>query len=255
MDERSSAFFALGLSKSTHAPVVVISTSGTAPANFFPAIIEASLSRIPLIILSADRPDHLVGTGANQTINQQKLYGSHVRYFKDTGLPTEQLDDLKKILQETINHSNGSVLQMPPGPVHLNFPFEKPLLPDDLLKIDHPQYSFKSSKITERNAANMPVLPKSAKPLIVAGPMEENCYQEDIIDFAEKIQAPILADPLSQLRYGYNNRQILANYDYFLKIMDIHPDLVIRFGKKPTSTILCRARCTGFGRRGSFGIG
>ena len=71
VDERSSAFFALGLSKSTQMPVVVISTSGTAPANFFPAVIEASLSRVPLIILSADRPQHLIGTGENQAINQQ----------------------------------------------------------------------------------------------------------------------------------------------------------------------------------------
>ena len=104
MDERSSAFFALGLSKSTQTPVVVISTSGTAPANFFPAVIEASLSRIPLIILSADRPHHLIGTGANQAINQQELYGSHVRYFKDTGLPTENLDILEEILQKAMGN-------------------------------------------------------------------------------------------------------------------------------------------------------
>ena len=81
MDERSSAFFALGLAKSTQKPVVLISTSGTAPANFYPAVIEASLSRVPLIILSADRPPYLIGTGANQTINQQNLYGSQKRSY------------------------------------------------------------------------------------------------------------------------------------------------------------------------------
>ena len=106
MDERSSAFFALGLAKSTQTPVVVISTSGTAPANFFPAIIEASLSRVPMIIISADRPGHFVGTGANQTINQEELYGIHVRYFNDTGLPTEHLDALEQILQQAINHTS-----------------------------------------------------------------------------------------------------------------------------------------------------
>ena len=81
---------------------------------------------------------------------------------------------------------------------------------------------------------------KAAKPLIVVGPMEDNSHQKDIISIAEKIQAPILADPLSQIRYGYNSNQILANYDYFLKIIDIQPDLIIRFGKKPISKILCQ---------------
>ncbi len=219
---------------------MVISTSGTAPANFFPAVIEASLSRIPLIILSADRPVNLVGSGANQTINQQKLYGSHVRYFKDTGLPIEQLDDLEKILQETINHSNGSVLQMPPGPVHLNFPFEMPLLPDNVQTIEIPQFSITSSISIESNQANIPVFKKAAKPLVVAGPMEDDSQQKDIIYFAEKIQAPILADPLSQIRYGYDSKLILANYGHFLQIVDIQPDLIVRFGRKPVSTVLCQ---------------
>ena len=92
VDERCSAFFGLGLAKSTHRPTVLISTSGTAPANFYPAVIEASLSRVPLIILSADRPNYLVGTGSNQTIDQQNLYGNHVRYFTDVSLPINKFD-------------------------------------------------------------------------------------------------------------------------------------------------------------------
>ena len=160
VDERSSAFFAHGISKSNNHPVVVISTSGTAASNFFPAVIEASQSRVPIIILSADRPGNLIGSGSNQTINQQKLYGRHVRYFKDVGLPTENLDLLEKILQESINHSTGSNYQLPPGPVHLNFPFEKPLLPDALNKIKHPKFSFKFPHRTERSISDIPVLPK-----------------------------------------------------------------------------------------------
>ena len=238
LDERSSAFFALGLSKSTQTPVVVISTSGTAPANFFPAVIEASLSCVPLIILSADRPNHLIGTGENQAINQQNLYGSHVRYFKDAGLPIKNLDSLQEILQKAINHSKGSNWQNPPGPVHLNVPFDLPLLPDNIQTIENPQFSFNSFNRIEKNTANIPVLEQAAKPLIVAGPMEENLHQEDIIRFAEKIQAPILADPLSQIRYGYQHELIMAHYDHYLKLVDIHPDLVIRFGRKPTSKVL-----------------
>ena len=95
-DERSSAFFALGLAKSTLKPVVLICTSGTAGANYFPAVIEASLGRVPIIILTADRPEYLVGTGANQTINQQNLFGTHVRYFFDVGLPEKDHKTLQK---------------------------------------------------------------------------------------------------------------------------------------------------------------
>ena len=83
-------------------------------------------------------------------------------------------------------------------------------------------------------------MPKSFKPLIIAGPMDEGHHQEDIVRFAEKIRAPILADPLSQIRYGFNSNLILANYDYFLQIVEIKPDIVIRFGRKPTSKILSK---------------
>ena len=240
MDERSSAYFALGLSKSNKSPVVIISTSGTAAANFFPAVIEASLSRIPIIILSADRPEKLVGSGANQTINQEKLYGSHVRCFNDLSLPTEKLDLLEKTLQKSLNNAVGVDLQQPPGPVHLNFPFEKPLIPNGLQSIEHPHFTFNYDNRIEQKSGNIQVLNKASKPLIVVGPMEENYFQKDIIRFAEKIDAPVLADPLSQIRYGHHSKYILANYDYFLNIVDIRPDLVIRFGRKPTSKKLCK---------------
>ena len=164
MDERSSAFFALGLAKSTLNPVVVLSTSGTAAANFFPAIIEASLSRVPIIILSADRPKNLVGTGSNQTINQEHLYGNHVRYFKDVGLPLKNMDSLEEILQQAMNYLKGSDLEHPPGPIHLNFPFDEPLLPEDLRTLGISKYSFKSSIKNIGNTDDIQILPKSSKP-------------------------------------------------------------------------------------------
>ena len=219
---------------------MVLSTSGTATANHFPAIIEASLSRIPIYIFSADRPENLVGTGENQTINQQYLYGEYPRYFKDIGLPTDNFDSLEKILQQAMNHSMGADLKHPPGPVHLNCPFNEPLMPDELQKIEHPEFSFEPSKSIETDFTNIAILPKSSKPLIVMGPMEENHYQKEILRFAEKLQAPIFADALSQLRYGYEHQNILAHYDHFLKIIDIEPDLIIRFGRKPSSKILCK---------------
>ena len=244
IDERSSAFFALGLAKSTRSPVVIISTSGTATANFYPAVIEASLSRVPIMILTADRPEALVGTGANQTINQQNLYGNYVRYFKDVGLPEDCVDSLEGILYQSFQHVMGIKLQLPPGPVHLNFPFSEPIIGENNIKninfSNFSNFSFKSFSNNVPIQSTIPALPKSAKPLIVVGPMEGSFHQEEIIRLGEKIQAPIFADPLSQIRYGYNHPHMLALYDHFLKIIDIKPDLIIRFGRKPTSKYLCQ---------------
>jgi len=239
VDERSSAFFSLGLAKSTQRPVVLISTSGTAPANFYPAVIEATLSRVSLIILSADRPDYLVETGANQTIDQQNLYGNHVRYFTDVGLPNNKFDLLQEKLDTSFQYAAGMKLEHPPGPVHLNFPFETPLIPETVHGFNTPSFSV-VNHAKPKFRQQFSILSKAKRPMIIAGPMEENVHQEDIIQLAQKINAPILADPISQLRYGFNYRFVLANYDIFLRYTDIQPDLVIRFGRKPTSKVLCQ---------------
>ena len=237
MDERSSAFFALGLAKSTKKPVVLISTSGTAPANFYPAVIEASLSRVPLIILSADRPPYLIGTGANQTINQQNLYGSHVCNFTDVGLPQNNNESLKDHLFTAFQHSSGLKFEEPPGPVHLNFPFDEPLLPENVSGINPLSFTFENIEIPVVKFS-IPILTKSKQPLIIVGPIEGNRHQNDIIQLAEKLNAPILADPLSQLRFGTESKIVLSNYDYFLRYKKINPDLIIRFGRKPTSKVM-----------------
>ena len=127
-DERSSAFFALGLAKATGKPVLVVTTSGTAVAELYPAIIEAYQQRTPLIICTADRPPELVGTGANQTINQHNIFRNHIRWFRDLGLPS--ISDtgfyhLQKIAIKAFRISSSE----DKGPVHLNFPFKKPLEP------------------------------------------------------------------------------------------------------------------------------
>ncbi len=237
MDERSSAFFALGLAKSTQSPVVLICTSGTAGANYFPAVIEASLGRVPLIILTADRPDYLVETGANQTINQQNLYGNHVRYFTDIELPQNDYESLQEKLDSAFNYSIGVDLNQPPGAVHLNFPFDEPLFPENGSEIYLPSFTF--DKI-EKSAVkfSIPILTQSKQPLIIVGPMEGNHHQKELIQLSEKLNAPILADPLSQLRFGITSKMVLANYDYFLRFKKITPDLIIRFGRKPTSKVL-----------------
>ena len=236
-DERSSAFFALGLAKSTLKPVVLICTSGTAGANYFPAVIEASLGRVPIIILTADRPEYLVGTGANQTINQQNLFGIHVRYFFDVGLPEKDHKTLQKKIESAFNHSTGIEFKLPPGPVHLNFPFDEPLIPEKNEAIISPSITIKNMEKPEINFS-IPTLEMAKNPIIIVGPMEGNTHEKELVQFGEKIQAPILADPLSQLRFGTENKIVLSNYDYFLRYKKINPDLVIRFGRKPTSKVL-----------------
>src|SRR5207249_1464151 len=126
LDERASAFFALGLAKATHRPVGVVCTSGTAAANFLPAVVEAAQARVPLMVLTADRPPTLRGTGANQTIDQEHLYGRYTRWFVDAPLPTTGSGRTwRSIGTEAITQ----MVREPPGPVHVNLPFADPLAP------------------------------------------------------------------------------------------------------------------------------
>ena len=128
LDERGAAFFALGLALATEEPVAVVCTSGTAAANFFPAVIEAESAHVPLLLITTDRPHELRHSGSNQTIDQIKLFGNHVCWFVDVALPeTEPLAirSLRTMAGRALAASKG----FPPGPVHLNFPFRKPLEP------------------------------------------------------------------------------------------------------------------------------
>ncbi|HUW77650.1 MAG TPA: 2-succinyl-5-enolpyruvyl-6-hydroxy-3-cyclohexene-1-carboxylic-acid synthase [Candidatus Nanopelagicaceae bacterium] len=127
IDERSAAFLALGIAKATGLPVPVVCTSGTAAANFHPAVLEASHTDTPLIVLTADRPNELRGTGANQTTNQMNLYGSAVRFFAEVGVPEAQVGQVR-YWRSLVSRALASAAT---GPVHLNLAFREPLLPDD----------------------------------------------------------------------------------------------------------------------------
>src|SRR4029450_4364273 len=127
LDERSSAFVALGIAKATRAPVAIACTSGTAAAELLPAVVEASQARVPLVILTADRPPRLRGTGANQTIVQPGLFGGYARRELETPLPTQGIaTEWREIGMSAARDAQG-VLR---GPVHVNLPFEEPLVPD-----------------------------------------------------------------------------------------------------------------------------
>lgn len=129
IDERSAAFFALGIAKKTKKPVAIVCTSGTAAANYMPAIVEARYARVPLIVLTADRPHELRHIGASQTINQVGMYGDFVKIFEEMALPEGSdmmLDYVRQRAGRAYRIAEGPVA----GPVHLNFPFREPLVPD-----------------------------------------------------------------------------------------------------------------------------
>lgn len=250
LDERSAAFLALGLARRTHNPVALICTSGTAGANFYPAIIEASESRVPLLVLTADRPPELRDCNAGQTIDQQKLFGSYPKAYTELALPSIELPMLA-YLRQTVMQSWQRSLGLSPGVVHLNIPFRDPLVPipqseSQSLEADfdveiffghvHPIVpSFAQSPI--------PSLPPFSRGIIVAGcaqPKSPERYCWAIAHLSKSLQMPVLAEGLSPLRnYASLNPYLISTYDLILRNRNLAeklaPDLVIRIGEMPTS--------------------
>tara|TARA_Y100001968_G_C19428884_1_gene755896 strand:- start:368 stop:2035 length:1668 start_codon:yes stop_codon:yes gene_type:complete len=237
VDERSGSFFALGISKNNNIPSVIISTSGTAVANLFPSIIEASLSKTPLIIITADRPSYLINTGENQTINQKNIFGDYVRKFEDLGLPDEK-NTLNKKIKSLIEVAMGK-LDSPPGPIHINVPFENSLIDDGSInKISSDSVIEKKDPVKYSNK-NIKT-PRLDNSIIVCGEMNEDINFQKIINLSEHLKAPILADPTSNIRYYKYHQNIISSYNLFLEGIDFEPKTIIRFGRKPTSKILCQ---------------
>ncbi|MFD1040185.1 2-succinyl-5-enolpyruvyl-6-hydroxy-3-cyclohexene-1-carboxylic-acid synthase [Virgibacillus byunsanensis] len=248
IDERSAAFFALGMAKQTKRAVALVCTSGTAAANYFPAIVEAHYSRVPLIVLTADRPHELRDVGAPQAIEQIKLYGDYVKWFQEMALPEAS----PKMLNYVRSKASRAVFlsqEGNAGVVHLNLPFREPLIPDfslpDLWGEDTGQsYSptFQGTKKLHEQQLNslMKKLQSKQKGVIVCGPQMDKLLTETIVQLASKWGLPILADPLSQIRSGEHDKdQIMEGYDAFFRNEEIRkalePDFIIRFGAMPVS--------------------
>src|SRR5699024_9155743 len=250
IDERSAAFFALGLAKATERPVAIVCTSGTAAANYFPAVVEAHYSRVPLIVLTADRPHELRDVGAPQAIEQIKLYGDYVKWFQEMALPEATSNMLNYVRSKAVRAvylaAEGNA-----GPVHLNFPFREPLVPDFTLenlwgKQDNLNNSYHAITTGKKELSDYQLeqivdqLKNKKRGLIVCGPQVEKEFAQAISSLAFEWGLPILADPLSQVRSGNHFKDyVIEGYDAILRNETVRkqlkPDFIIRFGAMPVS--------------------
>lgn len=245
IDERSAAFQAVGLAKASGVPAVLICTSGTAAANYFPAIIEASQSGVPLLVVTADRPPYLRGIGASQTIDQIKLYGDYPVFFHEVGEPKINDKSLNRLQLAATQAVQCAISQS--GVAHLNFSFSKPFEPtSEFLK----EVEKENGKISRRYSSNYDLTVSPAeldekfwsdvisaeKPVIVVGPAIPNTESSFITTLAKKIHAPILAEPGSHIPSGNHTIQ---GFDGFLRnAQNLNPDLILRFNQQPVSKAL-----------------
>jgi 2-succinyl-5-enolpyruvyl-6-hydroxy-3-cyclohexene-1-carboxylate synthase len=249
LDERSAAYFGLGLAKALGEPVGLLATSGTAAANFLPAIVEAFLSRVPLVVLTADRPHELRDVGAPQTIDQLRLYGEHVKWFFDLPEP-EATPEHIRLVRTLAARAVSSAVQAPAGPVHLNWPFREPLVPGPA----EPAAPFEragarpyvevhagclapSAEAVARLAAD---LASNRRGVIVCGPQDDPALPAALARLADRLGYPILADPLSGVRCGPHDRSLVIDaYDAFLRdapaVDRLEPSVIVRLGAIPTS--------------------
>ena len=258
LDERASAFFALGRARRTGEVTPLVCTSGTAAANFHPAVMEAANSRVPMLLLTADRPPELRDSGANQTVDQEKLYGDAVRWYKDLPEPEaadRKLRSLRTDLARAVSTAEGTAA----GPVHLNVPFRKPLepvgvegdVPADLPDLAAAGRDGDRAFVTttaghpmpdDRDIQRLARALSAERGLVVAGPADPpGPDPQAVTALAHATGFPVLADPLSGLRFGSSVRvaPVLGGYDGFLAngAPDDWPDpeIVLRFGASPTS--------------------
>lgn len=249
IDERCAGFFALGLARCDLKPVILIATSGSAPCHWYPAVIEASEQCTPLILLSADRPPELQGWHANQATDQTHLFGRHVRTYDNPGLPRADTGALEFI--RMLGARAARVAQWPrPGPVHVNQPFSEPLVPDpsgikackpsgQALHTAPPRLAPDPHQI-ERVSGLL-----AGKPgIILCGPARDRTgLATAVSELAKALRCPLLADPLSGLRFGdHLHSGILSHYDAFLRDPKtcgaLRPAWVLRFGNPPVSKSL-----------------
>ena len=260
IDERSASFMALGIAKAHKEPTVLVCTSGSAVAHYLPAILEAQYSGIPLIVLSADRPHTLLHVGAPQTVDQHKIFGTTVNYFEELAVPQES--HYYTYPRQVARKAYMKAMDTKKGPVHINVPLFEPLVPE--LSRNHFEAGRSSFKVVKPNYSsvfgcdnrnNLPhinnatdiahgndgtkeindLLERYERILILAGPQIDIDEAETICSFGEALQAPILADPLSNVRGCDTSKVVISTYDALLARQalwyELKPDCVIQFGQ------------------------
>ena len=277
LDERCAGFFALGYGRSHLGPAAIVTTSGTAVANLLPAVVEADLTDVPLIVVSADRPPAMRGADANQTIVQPGIFGERVRFEADLPLPS--MHGLRaagpRSVIEVVRRAARQAMGPPGGPVHLNVPFDKPLQPESPEELepygtgaDVPPNLTAAAEAIERGEAGAPGgweggrrgrghdqdtlvthrLETARRPLLIAGPVTDPGLDGPaVVRFATRMGVPVLADPLSGARFerGLGDpgaAPVLGAYDHYLRdpglLRRLRPDLIVRIGRTPTSEAL-----------------
>ena len=271
IDERGAGFYALGMALASDKPVALVCTSGTAVANYLPAIVEAQMSQIPLLILTGDRPHELRHSGANQTIDQVKIFGDQVLWSVDMPIPQADAPEVAlRHVQTTAVRATTTANGIRKGPVHVNFPFRKPLEPEasgkwqvaskEQFTVHHSQFTINYSPGTllptdEQLDWLTAVLTQHSRGLIICGP---RCpggeFPAAVTALARKTGYSLLADPLSGVRF-FNRRDaesaenkslksaksvdkiIISGYETFLQQETgwPEPQVIVRFGQVPTS--------------------
>lgn len=259
LDERSAAFYALGLARASGRPVALLATSGSAPAHWYPAVMEANESGVPLVLLSADRPPELRGWGANQTTDQTRLFGTQVREFHDPGAPVDG-PDIRRTLTALGRRAAAVSQGRRPGPVHINLPLREPLVP----RADCGQEACPPAcpPTTMTDPAASPRMPITLPPglgellrgrgLIYCGPdTSRPHFPAAVLRCAAVLGVPVLADPLSELRFGAwmetgmetgvgsGPSPLITRYKSLVRnpraAQALRPDWVLRFGRAPIS--------------------
>lgn len=260
IDERSASFMALGIAKAHKEPTILVCTSGSAVAHYLPAILEAQYSGVPLIVLSADRPHTLLHVGAPQTVDQHKIFGTAVNYFEELAVPQES--HYYTYPRQVARKAYMKAMDTKKGPVHINVPLFEPLVPElsrnhfeagrSSFKVFKPNYSSVFGFDDRNNLTHInnvidvahnndstkeinDLLERYERILILAGPQIDVDEADMIRSFGEALQAPILADPLSNVRGCGTSKVVISTYDALLagKALwhELKPDCVIQFGQ------------------------
>ena len=256
-DERGAAFHALGYARATGKAAAVITTSGTALANVWPAVVEASLDRVPLIVLSGDRPPELQDTGANQTIDQVKLFGEYVRW--SVTLPCPDTAIAPAVLLTTVDQAEYRATGAEPGPVHMNCMFREPLAPTEQVgdfgiylealahwrtsERPYTAYHRAAAPICEAALGELSTLANEHENgLLVVGHLTQGAERELLAQLAARLNWPLLPDITSGMRLGGGGSTVVPNYDTLLASTGFtaahRPDIVIHVGGRVTSKVL-----------------